>query len=113
MENNKYKIEGYKVLWDEITKLFNNTEVAIAVLKEMGKDKRGALAVAEREKAYGYRGNRKPSEDRGKELNTDSSPATPKQVSYLKRILGEHKVPGNLSKQGASKLIDEFKNGGS
>lgn len=67
-------------------------QIAIAVLGEYGKDRRAEVMKEARLNGYSN-GNGQP---------------TPKQIAYLKRLGIE--MPEGLTKQQASKLIDEAKN---
>lgn len=88
MENET--INEYAALFDAILKRTDDYGVAIAILEQLGKDRRMA-AMNERERSNGNGGT--------------EVPATGKQLSYLKQLGVE--TPAGLTKKAASELIDE------
>ena len=83
-------VEGYLNLYRDVMGRVNNSEVAIGIIHELGKDSR-LRAIQEKE-----------SSSRG---NDSNAPATEKQKNYLRR-LGVN-FDENISKGAASRLIDE------
>lgn len=86
MENET--INEYAALFDAILKRTDDYGVAIAILEQLGKDRR-MTAMHERQRSNG---------------NSDV-PATSKQLGYLKQLGVE--TPAGLTKKAASELIDE------
>ncbi len=91
MENEiiQSKLDSFIEIYDEVKARTRDEQAAIAILQEVNKD-------ARTEKIQTGRGN-------GNE--NGSSPATEKQIGYLKK-LGVEVAPG-LTKREASALIDE------
>jgi len=87
-------MESYIETYNKVLNEVGDKDSAIAILHEIGKDKRAALMRAE-----------KPTQWLAKE--TGDYPATPKQIAYLERM--NEKVPENLTKAQASELIDSAK----
>ena len=86
METEKKSINRYVELYDAIQEKTPSDEVAIAILQEIGKDKRSKVIA-------GIRG--------------DES-ATEKQKSYLKDLGIEFK--DSITKKDASEMIEQGKN---
>jgi len=95
MEALKQEASEYVALLDELRARLGDAESALAVLDQIGKDRRVRMMSA-RDNGF-VAGN-------GYSSNGDE-PATPKQLGLL-RTLGV-KPNGSLSKKMASKLIDE------
>ena len=83
------KIEEYAFLMDKIRDRFGDDPEAMVVLQEIGKDIRASNI--QQKKSY-----------------NSNSPATEKQVAYLKRLGST--IPEGLTKYQASMLIDQNKN---
>jgi hypothetical protein len=83
-------VDSYLGVYRDIMGRVNNSDVALAVLHELGKDSR-MRAIQEKENS-----------SRGNDSNAQ---ATEKQKAYL-RYLGVN-FDENISKGAASKLIDE------
>ena len=82
-------INEYCDLFEKIKLRTARDEVAIAILNEIGKDTR--MEKIEKKNDTGQR--------------SDSTPATPKQLNFLKKLGIDHY--GNLSKKQASGLIEQ------
>ena len=91
MENEiiQSKLDSYIEIYDEVKARTRDEQAAVAILQELNKD-------ARTEKIQNGRANG----------NGDgSSPATEKQIGYLKKLGVE--APTSLTKREASALIDE------
>ena len=83
------KVDKYVELFDIVREKSDNDQIAIAIFQEILKDSRTEKI------------------QNNKKVVNDNSPATEKQIQYLKR-LGSH-VPDNLNRKQASELIDKAK----
>lgn len=86
-----HNIDGYLHLFNEIMGRVNNSDVALAILHEVGKDGRLQRLQADRMSV-------------GSRSGSDTS-ATVKQKNYLRRL--GISFDENISKSEASRLIDE------
>ena len=84
------EIEEYKELVNKLKKEFKDKDIVIAVLQEIGKDRRVGIINKEKQ---------------GKDWKNE--PATPKQLAMLEKM--GLKVPENCTKFEVSKIIEENK----
>ena len=80
------QVDGYLQTLENIRRRVGDDHLAIAVLQEVAKDSRMEQIRAER-------------------AGNNSEPATEGQIQFLKKL--GVSIPGHLSKQEASALIDE------
>jgi len=80
------RVNGYVALFDAIAEKTESDAVAIAILQEMSKDRRGQQMSGER-------------------VDKNGKPATDRQKRYLRKLGLE--FPENITKAEASALIDE------
>ena len=92
------RIGEYVELLSELRQQGLEEQTAIAVLEQVGKDKRAAMISRERGNGNGFG-------QASKGVVNGDVPATEKQLNYLK-VLGVDTDEG-LTKQQASNLIDE------
>ena len=80
------KLDSYTELYDEIREKTESDSAAVAILQEMGKDRRSAQIREEK-------------------TTVNHEPATEKQKRFMKR-LGMN-IPAGVTKKEASALLDE------
>jgi hypothetical protein len=95
MEVLKQEASEYVALLDDLRVRLGDTESALAVMDQIGKDRRVRM-MGSRDKGLVARSSFPGNED---------DPATPKQLGLLRR-LGIN-PPAGLTKRSASTLIDE------
>ena len=87
------KIDGYLEVYDRVKPVVKDAEIVAAVIEQIGKDSRCAALMNGR------------SNGNGQSNGNGDEPATEKQIGFLKRL--KVVVPEGVSKQEASRLIDE------
>lgn len=89
------RIDDYLEVYERVNTVVKSAEVTAAIIEQIGKDTRCEWLTNGRSNGNGN----------GNSNSNGDEPATEKQLGFLKRLKVE--VSAGLSKQAASKLIDE------
>lgn len=94
------------MMQSETQSTLNRYAAAFTKIKESVKDEHAA-AVIPQEAAGNRRAGRISAEQQAERAGQEGEPATPKQLEFLKCL--RMPIPQGLTKQAASRLIDEGK----
>lgn len=102
--------EPYIELFSELRNRVGDDAVALGIMHEVAKDRRGALMRAERQARlddFEQESGDDEAEDQPSERpNSRNRPASAKQIEYIRKLGG---APGvNLSSYEASEMIDQL-----